>query len=338
MKKIKKSHYLEKLFLEVGPGKSNERNLREYIEYLIHHSPRDFMKNLDYFIKFLRDETDTRKRRICAHRYNLLCSGLLEKYNIHRQKFILDELCISILDARVYKNIHSQMVDSINAERSVIHDFFRALKIVLRSFPHTCMVSGRRKSILSVYGKILAKQDMKISSIRDIFAFRVIIEEGSESHCFELLDHLGKYYAFDVTRYKDYISIPKINGYQSLHLGLMYASKWGKTFPVELQIRTRSMHEKAENGIAAHHVYSKLKNAGRFIDIHPISGPTFTDPLIYCLSPEMDMILLRKSYSLRDFARAIHTKLPDTIQWGYVNGIYRESDYILKNADSVKLI
>ena len=117
------------------------------------------------------------------------------------------------------------MVDYIHAERSVIHDFFRALKAVLRSFPETTLVSGRRKSILSVYGKILAKQDMKISSIRDIFAFRIIIEDDDRAACFRLLDHLGRYYTFDITRYKDYITVPKVNGYQSLHLGLMFEAK-----------------------------------------------------------------------------------------------------------------
>lgn len=117
------------------------------------------------------------------------------------------------------------MEDYINAERYVIHEFFRALRHTLRGFPHTCMVTGRRKSILSVYGKILAKQDMQISSIRDIFAFRVIIEDDNPDAAFALMDYLGHHYHFDVTRYKDYITIPKVNGYQSLHLGLMFESK-----------------------------------------------------------------------------------------------------------------
>jgi (p)ppGpp synthase/HD superfamily hydrolase len=175
------------------------------------------------------------------------------------------------------------------------------------------MVTGRRKSILSVYGKILAKQDMKISSIRDIFAFRVILEEEDPDLCYALLDHLGKHFVFDVTRYKDYVSVPKVNGYQSLHLGLMFDLR-GKSFPIELQIRTRKMHEIAEHGIAAHHIYAKLKDAGRFIDIHPLSRPTLSDDMIYCVSPERDMILLRKNHSLRDFARVIHTALPNKIE------------------------
>ena len=338
MKKPKKSYYLESLFLEVWPGRQNEHNIWEYIEYLIHQSPKDFTKNLDYFIRYLKDETDTKKRRICAYRYNLLCSALLEKYNIHRHKFILDELSISILDSQVYHNIHSQMVDYIDAERYVIHEFFRALKWALQSFPHITLVSGRRKSILSVYGKILAKQDMQISSIRDIFAFRVIIEDDDREICYSLMNHLGKYYTFDITRYKDYVAVPKVNGYQSLHLGLMFESKDQKSFPIELQIRTRAMNEIAENGIAAHHVYAKVRNEWRFIDIHPLARPTLSEAMIYCLSPEHDMILLKKSHSLRDFARAIHTHLPDQITGGYVNGIYRGISHVLENADHVELI
>lgn len=338
MKQSKKSHYLESLFLDIGPGKQNEHNIREYIEYLIHQSPKDFTKNLDYFIRYLKNETDTKKRRVCAYRYNLLCSSLLEKYNIHRHKFILDELSISILDSQVYRYIHGQMVDYINAERYVIHEFFRALKWVLKGFPHVTMVSGRRKSILSIYGKILAKQDMQISSIRDIFAFRVIIEEDNPELCYALMNQLGKSYTFDVTRYKDYISIPKLNGYQSLHLGFMFESKDQKSFPIELQIRTRMMNEKAENGIAAHHIYTKIRNEWRFIDIHPLARPTLSETMIYCLSPDQDMILLRKSHSLRDFARAIHTKLPDQITGAYVNGIFRDISHELSDADQVQLI
>jgi len=200
------------------------------------------------------------------------------------------------------------------------------------------MVTGRRKSILSVYGKILAKQSMHIGSIRDIFAFRVIIEDDDPNICFDLMSFLGQHYTFDVSRYKDYVSIPKLNGYQSLHLSLMFDAKWGRSFPIELQIRTRKMHEVAENGIAAHHLYAKMRKTGDFIDIHPLSRPTLSESMIYCLSPEKDMILLKKTHSLKDFARAIHTRLPDDIHGGYVNGIYREKDHILQNADRVELI
>lgn len=338
MKKPHPSDHLETLFLEVWPGRSNERNIREYIEYLIHRAPEKFTKNLEYFIRYLKSETDYKKRRICAYRYNLLCSSLLEKYNLHKHKFILDELSISILDKDVYETIHGQMVDYINAEKYIIHEFFRSLKNTLRGFPQSCMVTWRRKSILSVYGKILAKQDMGISSIRDIFAFRVIIEEEDRELCFALMEYLGRYYDFEISRYKDYVTVPKINGYQSLHLGLMFDSKWGKSFPIELQIRTRKMHEVAEHGIAAHHIYAKMKNAWSFVDIHPLSTPTLHEDLIYCFSPDKDMILLRKNRSLKDFAKAIHTKRAETISWAYVNGIFREKDYILENADQVELI
>lgn len=117
------------------------------------------------------------------------------------------------------------MVDYIQAEKYVIHEFFRSVRNTLKGFKSVCTVTGRRKSILSVYGKILAKQDMRISSIRDIFAFRIIIEDDDPETCFHLMRYLAIHYHFDITRYKDYVTIPKINGYQSLHLSLMFESK-----------------------------------------------------------------------------------------------------------------
>ena len=152
-------------------------------------------------------------------------------------------------------------------------------------------------------------------SLSDIFAFRIIVDGGIEK-CFEALNILHDSYSPVPRRYKDYISIPKINGYQSIHTGIVGLIS-DLDLIAEIQIRTTFMHEIAKGGIAAHFLYSEEKKSKMITDkerkllshMEHRSESIQRNPYLYCLTPLGDIIRLRRGSTIIDFAEKVHTGL-----------------------------
>ncbi|MCI5049172.1 MAG: bifunctional (p)ppGpp synthetase/guanosine-3',5'-bis(diphosphate) 3'-pyrophosphohydrolase [Rickettsiales bacterium] len=213
-------------------------------------------------------------------------------------------------------------------------------------------VIGREKKPYSIWRKMESK-NVTFEELSDIVAFRVIVDTIPE--CYQALGVIHEKYHTIPGRFKDYISTPKINGYQSIHTSVIGPNQQR----IEIQIRTHDMHEIAEYGVAAHWSYKQKKNADDFdtkhyrwirelVDILDQSEGTeeflentkmemFHDQ-VFCFSPKGDIIALPRSSTPVDFAFAVHSEVGFRCVGAKVNNRIVPLKYQLKNGDQVEII
>ncbi|WP_206933325.1 RelA/SpoT family protein [Roseococcus thiosulfatophilus] len=214
-------------------------------------------------------------------------------------------------------------------------------------------VSGREKSPYSIWRKMQAK-NVTFEGLSDVMAFRIIVPE--RAHCYLALGAIHDAFKVIAGRFKDYISTPKTNGYQSLHTGVLLPGRRAEA-KIEVQIRTREMHRVAEYGVAAHWVYKQGETASparsypwvrHLIDILE-TEPEANDAmeatklelhrdLVFCFSPKGDLIELPQGATPVDFAYHVHSQVGDTCVGAKVNGRIVKLDHKLDNGDQVEII
>jgi GTP pyrophosphokinase len=214
-------------------------------------------------------------------------------------------------------------------------------------------LQGREKTLFSIYRKMRIKH-LSFSQVLDVYAFRVTVH--SIDHCYRALGLLHSLYKPMPGKFKDYIAIPKLNGYQSLHTTLLGPSG----VPVEFQIRTSDMHAVAESGVAAHWAYkdgspdmSEVQNRAHqwlqsLIDIQDSSGDSqeflehvkidlFPDA-VYVFTPKGQIRALPRGATALDFAYSIHSDLGNTCVAVKINGVQLPLRSELKNGDIVEVV
>ena len=221
-----------------------------------------------------------------------------------------------------------------------------------------CRILGRRKSAYSIWRK-LERKNQSFSEIADIFAFRVIV--GDTADCYRALGIIHQAWAIVPDRFRDFISVPKPNGYRSLHTTVIAAGNRR----VEIQMRTEDMHDIAERGVAAHWRYKNAaygfdraaaENAGLNTEF---SLRTFADimehgedPLqyleqaklemyrdvVFAFTPKGRLIILPSGAMPLDFAYAVHTGIGDTCSGARINGEQRSLRTVLQNGDVVEIL
>ncbi len=211
-------------------------------------------------------------------------------------------------------------------------------------------VSGRRKTPYSIWTKMQHK-NIAFEQLSDIMAFRIVV--GTVEDCYRALGTLHAHYSVVPGRFKDYISTPKPNGYRSLHTGLIGPER----HRIEVQIRTRDMHDVAELGVAAHWKYkqSEIKIDGRqyrwlreLLDIleHTANPEEFLEHTklemfqdqVFCFTPKGDLIALPRGATAVDFAYAVHSEVGDTCVGAKVNGRIIPLRAGLENGDQVEIL
>jgi len=221
---------------------------------------------------------------------------------------------------------HRTIAEHISAvtgnRREVIETIRKALKRKMSEAGVPCRINGREKTPYSIYKK-MASKDLSFSEVTDVYAFRIVTH--SEPHCYMALGAVHGLYQPKPGRFKDYIALPKANGYQSLHTILN--SPYG--LPVEIQIRTEEMDEMAEKGAAAHWQYKSGETSSgsaqvrarewlmQLVDVQRHTGDSleFLDGAksdlfpneIFVFTPKGKIIDLRRNSTALDFAYAIHT-------------------------------
>ena len=216
-------------------------------------------------------------------------------------------------------------------------------------------IKGRSKSIYSIYKKM--EKGKKFSELYDLLAIRILVD--TEQECYTSLGLIHAKFKPIPKRFKDYIAMPKVNGYQSLHTTIFGVD--GQIF--EVQIRTHEMDEIAENGVAAHWAYKEHKNLSEKnknsteaklqffksimeLDVEKMSSEEFVNSVkdeilndnIYVFTPKGDIFELPIGSTPIDFAYKIHTAVGDTMVGAIVNNSIVPLDYELKNNDIVKII
>jgi len=276
---------------------------------------------------------------------------LAHRLGVWKVKWELEDLAFKYLEADQYKNIQMKVAESRRSREEYIEKFMEKLKDIIGKVGINGEVKGRPKHLYSIYRKMV-DQNLEFNEIYDLTAVRVIVE--SVKDCYTVLGLLHATWKPIPGRFRDYIAVPKSNGYQSLHTTVI--GDGGR--PVEVQIRTFEMHRVAEYGVAAHWVYkeektyisfdkkiawlrqmlenqTELKNAKDFLDSLKID--LFVDE-IFVFTPKGQVIQLPADATPVDFAYHVHTEVGHRSSGAKVNGRIVPLNHKLVNGDIVEIL
>jgi GTP pyrophosphokinase len=262
-------------------------------------------------------------------------------------------LSLKYSNREIFTKIAHDLNQRKAARDAYIADFIAPVKAKLEEAGLKFDIKGRTKSISSIWNKI-QKQHNDLDHIYDLFAIRVIIDtppEREKPDCWLAYSIVTDMYKPNPARMKDWISIPKSNGYESLHITVNGPQgRW-----VEVQIRTRRMDLIAEKGLAAHWRYKGLKGENNLDawmnNVRDILETADSGPMelmknmsmdiysqeVFVFTPKGDLFRLPKGATVLDFAFAIHTKLGCACTGGRVNGNNRKLNYRLSSGDTVEI-
>lgn len=278
------------------------------------------------------------------------------RFGLASLKWELEDLAFKHLHRDAYDAIARELKSRRREREHYIRKFAVPIEKRLRENGMKFEISGRPKHFYSIYNKMI-RRNKPLEEIYDLFAVRIILETQDNNDCFGVYGMISDIYIPNPERFKNYISVPKKNGYQSIHTTVVGPD--GKM--VEVQIRTRAMHEVAEKGVAAHWMYKEHVHAideelhnwvtwVREIFENAAEGQVPTQQLlesfklnlyqdeIYVFTPKGDLRILPRSSTPIDFAYAIHSKVGDHCIAAKVNGRIVPLDSALKSGDQVEIL
>lgn len=283
-----------------------------------------------------------------------LYAPLAHRLGLYKIKSELEDLSLKYTDREQYDFIKRKLNETKRSRDAYIAEFIAPIEKKLKEGGLTFDIKGRTKSIHSINNK-LKKQKIEFEGIYDLFAIRIVLDtplQKERSECWQVYSIITDMYQPNPKRMKDWISIPKTNGYESLHITVMGPqSKW-----VEVQIRTRRMDEIAERGLAAHWKYKGVKaesGLDEFLNtVRAALEDRQNNPVdlmqdfkmdlykdeIYVFTPTGQLLKLAKGATVLDFAFAIHTKLGASCVSAKVNDKNVPIKYVLNNGDTVSII
>lgn len=329
----------------IRDGRKNKELTIDCFFHKFAKKPEKFYEFIKFFEhKLARTKEDNAKQSL-AGQYLKILSQLCERFGFFEEKQKLDDLCFKIIEPQEYGNIDKSLAKYKKESKKLIDSISEILGKLLISKKYNFEIQGRYKNIYSIHGKIKKKIRATILNLKDIFAFRVILSSNSTKQCFDVLNIFHDEFSPIIDNFKDYISIPKINGYQSLHTGLANIIP-NLDLPIEVQIRTKSMHDFAENGLAAHYVYAEEKKSRLPTEkekslinyFASLAENKSGDEFVYCLSFQGDLFKLKTGSSVKDFAYQIHTGLGNKAKSAIVNGVPKNLNYEISEGDQIKII
>lgn len=297
---------------------------------------------------------DEDRVRQTAFEAKSLYAPIAHRLGLYKIKGELEDLSLKYTNRDIYTRIARKLNETKASRDAYIEAFIAPVKAELEKQGLKFDIKGRTKSISSIWNKI-QKQHNDLEHIYDLFAIRIIIDvpkERERSECWLAYSVVTDMYQPNPARLKDWLSIPKSNGYESLHITVRGPeAKW-----VEVQIRTRRMDEIAERGVAAHWKYKGIKsendldtwmNRVREIIETADSGPLdlmkdfkmdVYDNEVFVFTPKGDLYKLPLGASVLDFAFNIHSRIGCTCTGGKVNGRTRRINHKLRSGDTVEIM
>ena len=295
--------------------------------------------------------------RIKQHRIAIetrdVYAPLAHRLGMASVKWMLDDLALKVLHPKSYNEIDKKLKSSNKERERYIKSITTALTEELKLNQMNFRVYGRSKSHSSIYGKMI-KREKTFEEINDIMAVRVIVDKIED--CYLALGLLHQKFKPIQERFKDFIAMPKSNGYQSIHTTVFGLE--GKI--VEIQIRTDDMERTAEIGVAAHWRYKESGSSSKSIDIHVEWLRDLLDMLqseendpkefmhllkidlfgdeIFVFTPTGDLIQLPANSTPIDFAYNVHTEVGQSCLGAKINNKVVPLNTILKNGDNVEII
>ena len=284
-----------------------------------------------------------------------LYAPLAHRFGLFRIKNELEDLCFKVIDPNSYKFIGRKLREKKEAREQFIDEFMNPIKDELSNQKFRFEIKGRPKHIYSIYRK-MQMQQKPFEEIYDLFAIRIILEDPhTKEDCWRVYSVITDWYTPIPKRFRDFISVPKANGYQSLHTTVI--TKRGRK--VEVQIRTRKMDYIAEQGLAAHWKYKEGSSGGnnqldKFVhwvrDVldapRPDAATEFVKDFqlnlyqdeIYVFTPNGELKTLPNGASCIDFAFEIHSEIGERAIAAKVNGKMVPLRQKLRSGDQVEIV
>ncbi|MDR1551412.1 MAG: RelA/SpoT family protein [Holosporaceae bacterium] len=278
---------------------------------------------------------------------------LAERLGMNVIKDEMEELAFYNLHPEEYCHISRQLNKLRSNDHNFVQNTILELRKIFEKGKIDVNISGREKKIYSIWKK-MQRRNVTLEQINDIIAFRVIVETISE--CYLSLGIIHTNFLIVPGKFKDYISIPKLNNYRSLHTMIIGPLKQ----PIEVQIRTKEMHQIADEGMAAHWAYkndeiipeknkwnvqrlfknllSVYQNFNNPEEIITYSKLELFQNEVFCFTPNGDLITLPRGATVIDFAYQIHTTIGNTCAGAKINGKIALIKTVLQNGDQVEII
>ena len=283
-----------------------------------------------------------------------LYAPLGHRLGLYNLKSELEDISLKYTDPNSYQSISKKLEETANARNRFIREFIQPIKDELTRQDIKFEIKGRLKSVYSIYNK-MRKQGVDFEEVYDLFAIRVILDSDIKSEkadCWKVYSVVTDLYQPNPLRMRDWISVPKSNGYESLHTTVVTTSgKW-----VEVQIRTDRMNEIAEKGLAAHWKYKGgqadrgldgwLAEVRELLEAPELEAVDFIDTLkpslynkeIFVFTPTGDLKKLPVEATVLDFAFDIHSNVGTACIGAKVNGKNVPIRYELHNGDRVEIL
>jgi RelA/SpoT family (p)ppGpp synthetase len=292
------------------------------------------------------------KRKRIAQETMEIYAPLADRMGMHRIRDELEDLSFAVLNNEARELINKRLDEIKENKKDLFESLSFELSEILNDNHINAEIYGREKTPFSIWRK-LQKKRVSLEQITDIIGFRIILNNVDE--CYKTLGIFHKKWNCIPGKFKDYISSPKINGYKSIHTSVIGSNKK----PIEIQIRTKEMHDFAERGIASHWQYKSsekfnslswkeydwLKDLVEIIEKNenPEHSYEYTklqmfQENVFCFTPKGSVIKLPKNATPIDFAYAVHTKVGNTAIGCEINGNKSELQSILHNGDTVNII
>jgi guanosine-3',5'-bis(diphosphate) 3'-pyrophosphohydrolase len=283
-----------------------------------------------------------------------LYAPLAHRLGFYNIKSELEDLAIKYLEPEQYRFVEERLRQTTASRNRLIREFSVPLQAKLEEMGFKFTIKNRTKSIHSILLK-MKKQGVELEEVYDLFAVRIILDsnpENEKSDCWRVYSIVSDLYQPNPSRLRDWISVPKSNGYESLHTTVVGPrGKW-----VEVQIRSGRMDEIAEKGLAAHFKYKGIKGEGgldtwltkmrEILESSEKEDSAFFDQVrsglyldeIFVFTPKGDLRQLPAGATVLDFAFDIHTALGASCVGGKVNGKNVTIRHLLQNGDHVDII
>lgn len=291
------------------------------------------------------------KRRSVARETLDIYAPIANRLGIHSIKLELEDLGFRTLYPQRYRVIERELKRARGNQREFLPKIVKALRQALAGGSVTGRVEAREKHLFSVYMKMRRKR-LPLTQVIDMFGVRIIV--GSVDDCYRVLGLVHGLYRPMPGRFKDYIAIPRVNGYQSLHTTLFGPN----SMPIEIQIRTEDMHRMAESGIAAHWQYKSGESDGEaqqvrarewlagVMQLHDGSAEELLESVkvdlfpdkVYVFTPKGDIMRLPRGATCVDFAFAVHTGVGQRCVAAKVDRRLVPLRTVLRNGQTVEII
>ncbi len=304
--------------------------------------------------------SEERRRRMATETLEIY-APFAHRFGMANIKWELEDLAFRALHPEEYEEVRNAVSLTRELREEYIEKFIEPIRKRLATEDFKVEISGRPKHMYSIYNKIL-RQHKSVEQLYDLLAVRIIVESNENKDCFTTYGIVADIYEPIPERFKNFISRPKKNSYQSLHTTVIGPE--GRR--VEVQIRTREMHEIAEKGIAAHFQYKENQGHGRVAswwsdkeledwaqwvrDIFENAGDEAPEQLlesfklnlyqdeIYIYTPKNDLRILPQGATPIDFAFEIHSEVGNHCIGAKVNGRIVPLDYTLKTGEQVEIL